>query len=371
MEEIFPRGDALDSRQFLIYWQLLLPGSGRRVWELIDHFGSPQRAWEASETELSEVPFLGPEGAKKIIRRRESIRYERMTQYLESIGCSVITIQDEGYPPSLKTIYDPPPALFVRGRLPSQEKIAVAMVGSRRPTPYGLAASESIACELAGAGLVIVSGMARGIDSAAHRGALQGNGHALAVLGCGPDIVYPRENGNLMKQIIEKGAVISEFPPGTAPLAWHFPGRNRIISGLSAAVLVVEAAEKSGALITVDFALEQGREVFAIPGNITSSKSAGTNKLIRQGARLVSGPADILEELGLGELFVSTQSTGATLNKNEQAVWSCLSYLPLSLEQVVGESKLPASEAAAALTMLEIKGLVRVLQGKMYVRTGG
>ncbi|MCL4440339.1 MAG: DNA-processing protein DprA [Firmicutes bacterium] len=364
----------MQNRQYWIYWQMLMPGAGRRVWDLVNYFGSPKQAWEAAESELSEIPFIGRDGAKKLVKRRESLQYGKLVEHLKKLNCAVFTIEDEAYPSLLKTIYDPPPAVFVRGALPSGEKAALAMVGSRQPTPYGLAAAESLAGELAGAGLTIISGMARGIDSAAHRGALKVNGSTVAVLGCGPDVVYPRENERLMKQILEKGAVLTEFPPGTAPKPWHFPCRNRIISGLSSAVLVVEAAEKSGALITADFALEQGREVLAIPGNINSSKSAGANKLIRQGARLITRPADVLEELGLGDISLHNRCGKgldcAGLTGNEKKVMQALTHLPMSLEQIIDECRLEPKEVAAALTVLELKGFTRILPGKMYAAAG-
>lgn len=353
---------------------MLMPGMGRRVWDLFNIFGSPKEAWEATEKELSDIPFLGAAAAKKLVQRRESLQYDKVVQYLSKIDCTILTIEDEAYPPLLKTIYDPPPAIFIRGQLPAGESISLAMVGSRQPTPYGLAAAESFAGELAGAGLTVISGMARGIDSAAHRGALKVDGTTVAVLGCGPDVIYPRENERLMKQIMEKGAVLTEFPPGTAPKPWHFPSRNRIISGLSSAVLVVEAAEKSGALITADFALEQGREVMAVPGNINSTKSAGANKLIRQGARLITRPADILEELGLGDIFTH-QHRGkgmelASLTASEKKVIQVLTHLPMSMEQIIDQCCLEPREVAAALTVLEIKGLTRLLPGKMYAAAG-
>ncbi|WP_003541171.1 DNA-processing protein DprA [Desulfotomaculum nigrificans] len=360
----------MDKRQLWIYWQILFPGAGPRIWQLIKYFGSVEQAWQAGESDLGAIPWLGPKGAQKLVRRRESIQFDRVINYLNDIGCSVITIEDDDYPTLLKDIYDPPPALFVRGKLPNHERTAVAVVGSRKPSPYGLAAAEDIATELARSDIVIISGMARGIDTAAHRGALKGKGTTVAVLGCGPDVVYPKENARLMDKIIEQGAVISEFPPGMAPLAWHFPARNRIISGLSQAVLVVEAAEKSGALITADFALEQGRDVLAIPGNITSPNSVGTNKLIRQGARLVTKAEDILEELGLGTLYLNQISSSPDFNftAGERDLWEVLSYQPMSLEQLVEASKLSPQDTAAAITMLEIKGLVRLLPGKVYVK---
>ena len=350
-----------------------MPGSGRRLWQLIDHFGSPQEAWEASETDLAQVSFLDRQRAKTLVRRRETLHYDKLDQLLRKLQCQVITVEDEQYPALLRNIYDPPFALFVRGKLPNLDKIHLAMVGSRKASPYGLAAAESFACELARAGLVIVSGMARGIDSSAHQGALKGRGATVAVLGCGPDVVYPRENSLLMKQIMEQGTIITEFPPGTPPTAWHFPSRNRIISGLCKGLLVVEAAAKSGALITADFALEQGREVMAIPGNITNVKSAGANKLIRQGAVLVTRPAEVLEELGLGDS--TPQQPDLIENKDaltgsEKIVFTALSHLPSTQEQIISHCQLPASEVAVALTMLEIKGLIRVLPGKMYVSAG-
>lgn len=349
-----------------------MPGAGRRVWEIINYFGSPEQAWQASQNRLAAIPLLGREGARRLVKRRESLQYHRLLSYLEKINCQIITIADSGYPPLLKAIYDPPPALFVRGHLPDVEQAALAIVGSRRPTPYGLAAAESFAAELAGTGLTIVSGMARGIDSAAHHGALR-TGCTIAVLGCGPDVVYPRENERLMKQIMEKGAVLTEYPPGTVPQPWHFPSRNRIISGLSRGVLVVEAAAKSGALITADLALEQGREVMAVPGNINSNLSAGTNLLIRQGARLVTRPADVCEELGLGDLSLgqAPKSLAAyDLTGLEIKVLHALTHLPQSMEEIVAACRLEAGQVAAALTVLELRGLARMLPGKMYAAAG-
>lgn len=366
-------GGKLKDREYWIYWQLLLPGSGRKIWELVHHFGSPKLAWDSSESDLSEVSFLGPNGAKKLAKRKKYLQLDRLAEYLEKIKCKVLTIEDYDYPTLLKKIYDPPPAIFVRGNLSFNAKLTLAVVGSRNPSPYGLAVAESFSSELAALNCVVVSGMARGIDSAAHKGALKSNGTTVAVLGCGPDVVYPRENARLMSQIIERGAIITEFPPGTAPEPWHFPCRNRIISGLSDGVLVIEAAEKSGALITADFALEQGREVMAIPGNINNKKSFGTNKLIRQGACLITSPRDIIEEMGLGEIDLNPQQCSQEsqfLTVNEQKVVKVLSHIPMSLEQILTASNLTPQEASAVLTMLEIKSLIRVLPGKMYVTAG-
>lgn len=363
----------MDTRRFWLYWQLLLPGGGRKAWQLIEYFGSPKEAWLASEADLSAVPFLGPEKARALVNKRNNLPLERIIDYLNNIKCSFFTIDDDNYPSMLKNIYDPPPAIFVKGKLPEHDKVNVAIVGSRVATHYGIAAAEVFAKELAELGLVIVSGMARGIDTAAHRGALQVKGQTIAVLGCGPDVVYPRENKRLMFEIIENGAIITEFPPGTQPLPWHFPCRNRIISGLCHGVVVVEADERSGALITADCALEQGREVFALPGNVTSKKSTGTNKLIRQGAQLVTGTAEILEGLGLGQLSISNAPKDAHslgLGKLEMLLWSVLSDQPLSFEQVIEKTGLLPQEVAATLTVLEIKGLIKTIPGKLFVRSG-
>ncbi|ABO50503.1 DNA protecting protein DprA [Desulforamulus reducens MI-1] len=363
----------MDNRLGWIGWQILLPGSGRRVWDIIHHFGSPVEAWQASENDLQGVPCVGVQGARKLVQRRKNIQFDNLEKYLEKISCKVLTIDDETYPYLLKCIHDPPPAIFVRGHLPQDDCIGIAIIGSRKPSPYGLVVTETLAGELARGGIEIISGMARGIDSASHRAALMNNGMTMAVLGCGPDIVYPRENEKLMKQIIEKGAIITEFPPGTMPEPWHFPSRNRIISGLSSAVVVIEAAEKSGALITADFALEQGREVMAVPGNINNPKSAGTNKLIKQGASLVTGALDILKELGIETKDIKSQqkkSKKVTLEVNEKKVLAVLSEIPQTMEQVINLSKLLPEEVAAALTILEIEGLIRSLPGKMYINAG-
>lgn len=360
----------LDKRLYWVGWQILLPGSGRRVWDIIHHFGSPEAAWQASERDLQDIRYIGNQGARKLVQRRNNIQFDKLDKYLEKINGKVITIDDENYPYLLKSIHDPPPAIFVRGNLPNECNIRLAMVGSRKPSPNGLVITENFSSELARLGIVIISGMARGIDSAAHHGALQSNGVTLAVLGCGPDIVYPRENEKLMKEIVKNGAIITEFPPGTMPQPWHFPSRNRIISGLSNAVLVVEAAEKSGALITADFALEQGREVMAVPGNINNPKSTGTNKLIQQGAALIINVLDIINELGIEtrEIGQATEQFEIdNLDGHEKIVHQLFNDVPLSLEQIIILSRLAPEEVAAALTLLEIKGIIKCLPGKMYI----
>lgn len=349
-----------------------MPGAGKRLWHLVEHFGSPRAAWEAGVKELAEAPGIGEEGPGGLARRKAALDPVREAGRLESMGITFVCHTDPCYPENLLAIYDPPPVIFVRGSLKSSDKLSVAVVGSRRPSPYGQLVAGKLARDLAATGITVVSGMARGIDSAAHRGALEGGGRTLAVLGCGPDVVYPRENRRLMEKIINNGAVISEYPPGTPPEPWRFPVRNRIISGLARGTVVVEAAEKSGALITADFALDQGRDVMAVPGNVTSPLSRGPHRLIKQGARLVEGAGDVLDEIGLENLFpVKKDEPGEAvkMSREEEAVYSLLSVDPVPLDEIIGRSGLTPQKAMAALMYLELKGLARQMPGKFYTRT--
>jgi DNA processing protein len=279
---------------------------------------------------------------------------------------TIINILSDKYPKILIQIPDPPPYLYVKGELPASGS-AVAIVGSRRASACGLMIAEKLAKELAENGITVVSGMARGIDTAAHRGTLKGGGHCVGVLGCGIDIQYPAENRHLFTSIREKGALISEFPMGTTPRAENFPRRNRIISGLSYGVLVVEAAENSGSLITARYALEQGRDVFAIPGNITYSSSRGTNRLIKQGAKLVECIEDILEELPQGVVnSIPASSAKYTLAPLEAAVYTFLSDAPLHIDEIIVKSALTVGEVSVILLRLELNGLITQLPGKHY-----
>lgn len=362
----------MDDRIYWLGWQYLLPGAGIRVWSLVRHFGSPRAAWEASVKELSGAPGVGDEGPEGLARRRSILDPGQEAAKLESLGIAFVCHTDPAYPERLFQIYDPPPLIFVRGGFTPADKLAVAVVGSRKPSPYGLAVAEKLAKDLAAIGVTVVSGMARGIDTAGHKGALAGGGRTVAVLGCGPDVVYPRENFRLMEKIMNNGAVISEFPPGTAPKPWHFPVRNRIISGLAQGTVVVEAAEKSGALITADFALEQGRDVMAVPGNVVNPLSRGPHRLIKQGARLVEGAGDIIDELGLENIFPLPEAgqAGLKMSGAEEALYRLLSLDPVSLDELISRSGLLPQKAMAALMYLEIKGLARQMPGRFYIRTG-
>lgn len=358
----------MEKNMYWLGWQLIMPGVGRRVWDIINYFGSPEAAWYAGKKEFTKVPGIKPEAAEKIVQKRSRLNLEKELDYLYHHKVDFITYDDDNYPPALRDIFDPPPVLFVRGRLKELNN-AVAVVGSRKATAYGRTAAQRLAGELAENGAAVVSGLARGIDSAAHRGALNAGGYTAAVLGCGLDVVYPKENARLMAEIIEKGAVISEFPLGSPPESWHFPSRNRIISGLSQVVVVVEAAEKSGALITADLALEQGKEVMALPGSIYSKMSRGPLKLIKQGAKPVTAAEDILEELGIISAITGEQAGSQfkfKLSRTEQAVYDILSGDPLHIEELLQRLQLPSQEVMAALMFLEVKGLLKKMPGKMY-----
>ncbi|MCL6478127.1 MAG: DNA-processing protein DprA [Peptococcaceae bacterium] len=359
----------MEDREYFLGWQLLLPGAAKRVWHLVERFGSPGAAWQATEKQLVEVGGFTAEGAHELVLRRRVISLEAGMALLEKKGIGFLYYGGPGYPEILKNIFDPPPGLFIKGEIIACDSQAVAMVGSRKATRYGITVATRLAGELARAGVTVVSGMARGIDSAAHRGALTAGGRTIAVLGCGVDVVYPRENARLMEEIALSGAVVSEFPPGSRPEAWHFPVRNRIISGLSAGVVIVEAAARSGALITADFALDQGRDVMAVPGNVTSDLSRGPNRLIRQGAKPVESAGDILEELGLERLFRAEEQEGpgVNLSPEEEAVSRLLDFEPVTLDSLVDRSGLPAQKVLVALTFLEMKGLTRQLPGKLYI----
>lgn len=283
-----------------------------------------------------------------------------------------IKLDDKDYPKILKQIHKPPRELYVKGRILQDKELAIAIVGSRLASMYGFTTAERLGYELASRGLVVVSGLARGIDSAAHKGALKAHGKTIAVLGTGLDITYPPENKKLALEIVEKnGALISEFPIGTPPAPKNFPQRNRIISGLSLAVVVVEAAKDSGALITADFALEQNREVFAVPGKVDSATSFGTNKLIKEGAKLVQTAEDIMEELEL-KLKTSGVSGAERLEPNispdEKMVYESLSEEAKYLDDVVEEVKLPLNKTQELLLRLQIRKLVRELPGKHFIR---
>lgn len=354
-----------DDRHFYLAWQFLLPGQSRRLNDILKICGTPRAAFAASFHDL--VPVFGKKQAQEVVKRRDALDIGSELSKLKRAGVNFVTLADDDYPALLREIFDPPAALFFRGELQPGET-AVAVVGTRRCSNYGRMVAERLGMELAEVGISVVSGLARGIDAAAHRGTLAGGGRPVAVLGTGLDICYPRENSRLMEDIADKGAVISEFPLGMPAQPWQFPVRNRIVAGLSRAVVVVEAGERSGALITTDLALEQGREVMAVPGNITSPVSRGPNNLMKMGARPVTCAVDILEGIGLE--MVSRESRGTpALDSLETTLLEILSREALSQETMIQRTGAPAHKVLAGLVYLELKGLIRPLPGGLYFKS--
>jgi DNA processing protein len=378
-----------------LHWLALrmTPGLGtRKAGQLVSIFRTPQAIFRASRSEL-ESAGLAPSVAQSIASGCAFDDAATQHQKLLEVGAVLVPVSDPRYPPRLRDIFDPPPVLFVRGRIDLLQTLMLAIVGTRRPTHYGTTAAGRLARDLGSAGLTIVSGMARGIDTAAHMAVLETGGDTVAVFGCGVDEVYPAENRKLSSQIAEKGLIISEFPMAMPPYPQNFPVRNRIVSGLSAGVLVVEGGEYSGSAITAKLAVEQNREVFAIPGNITSKMSWGPNLLIKQGAKLVQQWNDIVAELRPVDrrwladrcrkqlnikdnedsatcvAGLASEYTGST-SKLSQALLGALSTdvaVPLDqlIETLEGHS---SSEIIAALFELELSGLIRQLPGKSFVR---
>lgn len=345
----------------------LLPGVGpRTIARWVDRAGSAAAVWR-------HLPgFVGQRADRaEILAARQTLDPGSVVAEARARGLAVLAACDPAYPALLRAIADPPPVLYTKGRL--EDAAAVAVVGSRRATPYGLAAAERIAYDLAQAGVTVVSGLARGIDGAAHQAALDAGGRTVAVLGCGADVVYPPEHGRLAAAVAAQGALMSEFPPGTPPLAGHFPRRNRLISGLALGVVVVEGATDSGALVTVDCALDQGREVFAVPGSIFSPCSRAPHALLRQGARPIESAADVLSDLGLhpagrGTTARSERPAGPGSGDRESRVLALLEAGPRPFDEIVEQTALSAAEVAALVTMLELRGLIRTLPGQMVMR---
>ncbi len=355
-------------------WALgLLPQLGGVALKgLLTTFGSARRVWQASPQALQAVPGISA-GVAKAIRGFPRVKALREDQErAEQAGVRVIVWGDAEYPRRLQEIASAPPILYLRGTLDSGDEAAVAVVGARHATAYGEALANELAGELARRGLTIVSGLARGIDAAAHRGALEAGGRTAAVLGSGLDHVYPPEHRNLAVEVAAHGALVSEFPLGTPPLRLHFPRRNRIISGLSLGVIVVEAGVGSGALITAHHALEQGREVFAVPGRVHARYSEGCNRLIKAGAKLVESWEDVLSEL-VPHLRSRPSRPAApaplpTLTQAEERVFSILAEGPQHIDSLIVRAGLAGGRVASALVGLEMKGLVRQLSGKVFER---
>lgn len=354
------------------YWLAFnrIPGLGTARFRLLErHFPDMETAWRAGSAELASAG-LDRRSIASILKHRPGISPQRELDDLCKSNVSALTWNDLGYPARLKEIYDPPPVLYVRGDLLPEDERSVAIVGTRGATVYGREVAAAIAGDLARNSVTIVSGLARGIDGVAHRAALDAGARTVAVLASGVDIVYPREHAGLAAEIANHGALVSEYPLGVRPDASNFPRRNRIMSGMTLGTLVVEAGESSGALWTVRHALEQDREVFCVPGSIFSPASRGTNLLIQEGAKLVMGYKDVLEELNLTTVARQIELPIVTPagNQNESGLLEYISHDPIHIDDLCRRSGLPIAQVSSSLAMLEIAGRVKQVGGMHYIR---
>ena len=354
----------------------LVDGVGPRIRRrLLDRFGDPAAVLAAAPSELREVEGVGAKLTERLLRAGGEIDAEGQIALCRSHGIAILTEAHAEYPRALREIPDPPGLLFVRGTLKASDALGIGIVGTRHGTAYGLRQAERLAASLARAGLTIISGLARGIDAAAHRGALEAGGRTLGVLASGVMNIYPPEHDKLADLVAASGALISEQPPHSSPLAGAFPQRNRIISGMSLGVIVVEAAERSGALITSRHAMEQGRDVFAVPGNVDSRASRGCHRLLRDGAILVESADDVLEQLG-PLVEAAPREDGRTvhhpaellLNDTEQKVLDVIHVEATSIDEIVVQSGLPVPQVLATISVLEMRHLIRRLSGTTVIR---
>lgn len=349
----------------------MVPGLGlSSIWRLIDRFRSPAAVFAASRADLLRVRGIRESQISAILGKNETrARAEQELDRLASAGAAAITFEDAAYPEQLRQLPDPPPVLYVRGRIELLGKSSIAVVGSRAATAYGRRTAHALAGDLAHASMTVISGLALGIDAEAHAGALSGRGSTIAVLGCGLDVVYPKQNTRLFQRIAEQGLLVSEYPLGTPPEGYRFPARNRIIAGMALGVVVVEAAKRSGSLITAQIALDAGREVFAVPGQVDSCKSEGSHWLLKQGAKLVQDSRDVLEELGLDTTpgdsgrAATTGKRHQDLDPEAQHLLSCLDSYPLLRESLLQTAGLSSARLAELLLVLELEGLVEILPG--------
>jgi len=361
-----PRTD----RECLIGLNLIETMTPRRMRAILERFPSPAAAWRAADREFLRIPEL-KEVADRIAGGRSDATLERELAVAADHGLEILTVLDPGYPPSLRRLATPPAVLYVRGTPGIETARSIAIVGTRRCSRYGRAVARRLAGDLVNLGLTVVSGLAVGIDGAAHRGALESEGKTVAVLGCGLLQTYPAVHRDLADRIAESGALVSEYPLDMKPARWTFPQRNRILAGLSRGVVVIEAPQRSGALITVRCALDQGKEVFAVPGNITGTASAGTNRLIKDGAKLVEGVEDILNEFpDLAGLLPqrSTEAAEATLSAMQRAVHDLIGLEPIHLDDIIARGRLSPGDAARTVFELQMMELIEEAEGRRYVR---
>jgi DNA processing protein len=366
----------MDSREALVALNMIEHVGPVRVRQLLEHFGEASAILGASRPQLRQVRGIGEDTADAIANWEKTVDLPGELKRIADFGCHILIQTDEAYPALLRQIYDPPVVLYVKGQLTPSDKNAVAMVGSRMTTHYGIETARKLAYQLAYVGVTVVSGGARGIDTAAHQGALSANGRTVAVLGTGINLVFPAENAELFERIAAHGAVITQFPFNRNADKQSFPIRNRIVAGMTLGTVVVEANLTSGALITANMAVEQGRQVFAVPGRIDSPRSKGCHELIKKGAKLCEGAEDILSEFeylfpasnrppGAGETGVLP---ALNLSENEQKVYDALNHEESNIDEVIRHCGLPSSAVSVALLGLEMKRLVRQLPGKMFVK---
>ncbi len=353
---------------------LSIPRIGpQKIRSLISYFGSPSNIFRAAPQQFLRVPGIYEEQAYNILHRSGDEQFaDEQLRLTVKQGIRIVSLWDNDYPELLNKIYDPPVLLFIKGNLQDSDQKSIAVVGTRHPSAYGRSTAERFSRDLVQHGICVVSGLARGIDTAAHISALKSGGRTIAVIGSGLDVPYPPENRLLMDRIAESGAVISEFPMGTIPDPANFPRRNRVISGLSLGTVVIESAETGGALITASLALDQNREVFAVPGNITERRSSGTNKLIRDGrAKLISSVNDIFSELQVQLQFSfrdNTETQHPSLSPQEQGLFDMLSSEPQHIDALADQMRKATSDTLVILLSLECKNLVRQLPGKYFIR---
>jgi DNA processing protein len=355
----------------LKYWLgfNLVHGIGpARVQTLLDHFGDLSRAWQAGEVELQKLGF-DSRTVGNLLEARTTVDLDIELSRIRDMGIQLLVWDMPGYPRYLREIPNPPPVLFVRGALLERDQWAIAVVGTRRLTSYGRQVTQQLVAGLVRHQVTIISGLARGIDALAHKAALEAGGRTIAVLGSGLDRIYPPENRKLAAQIADgRGAIVTEYALGVQPDAKNFPPRNRVISGMSLGVVVVEAGDRSGALITANFAVDQNREVFAVPGNINSPASRGTNRLIQQGAKLVSSVEDVLEELNLAQIPEKAAVQMALPESAEESLLlSLLSHQPTHIDELTSAAALPSAQVSSTLTLMELKGMVLQVGGMKYV----
>jgi DNA processing protein len=355
-----------DEKKYWIGFNLVRGIGAVRFQQIQSYFGELSIAWNAPAEAFNEVG-LPNRALKNFLELRNQIDLDQLYESILEKNVTVLTLLDDEYPRLLKEIDQAPPVIYVKGTLTPADEFAVAIVGTRRVSNYGQQITRDASIYLAGHGLTIVSGLARGVDGIAHRYALQAGGRTLAVLGSGVDVIYPPEHRKLAEAISENGAIISDYPLGTQPEGINFPPRNRIISGLSLATVVVEAGERSGALITADFAVEQGRDVFAVPGNVLSPASRGTNRLIQNGAYAMVSPQDVLDVLDLSEVeSIKTARQVLPADAMETKILKVMDFEPKHVDEICNALGLPVEKVSAALTMMELKGLVQHVGAMRY-----